>query len=192
MAAGSPDKVWTDAALSATASPLGSAIARLAQAQALREAELRHPSPGRPGSPGSSAPTQTPLGEPGTGGSAPGSRRRRAQWFSASPQSSAQMAGSGRPAIEPGREAGSSSPGTPEPKAALSQPEQENAAEAAALAAVHHSVDAAMDRAQTQLQASGGLRRLGSNEGQLLPCTTLTALLPQLQQYRSNYGRAEL
>ena len=180
----------TDAALPAAASPLGSAIARLAQAQALREAEPRRPPSGGPGSPGSSDPHQTPQGEPGTGGSARGSRRKRAQWFSASPRSSAQMAGAGRPADEPGQ-AGSSSTGTPGPKAALSQPEQEIAAEAAALAAVHQSVDAAMDRAQTQLQASGGLRRLGSDEGQLWPCTALTVLHPRLQQ-RKCCARAEL
>ena len=101
--------------------------------------------------------------------STPGSRRKRAQWFSASPRRSAQMAGAGGPA-DALRQAGSSSLGTPRPETALSQPELEVAAEAAALAAVHQSVDAAMDRAQTQLQASGGLRRLGSDEGQLLPC----------------------
>ena len=162
MAAGFSGETKTDAALSAAASPLGSAISRLAQAQALREAELRHPSPGKPGSPGSSTPIQPLQGEPDAGGSAPGSRRRRAQWFPASPHSSAQMAGSGRPAHVPTQEAGSNSPGTAGPEAALSQPEQEIAAEAAALAAVHQSVDAAMDRAQTQLQASGGLRRLES------------------------------
>ena len=173
----------TDAALSASASPLGSAISRLAQAQALREAELRHPPSGRPVSPGSSIPIQTPQGKAGTRGvSTPGSRRKRAQWFSASPCSSAQLAGAGRPADAPAQEAGSGSPGTPGPEAALSQPEQEIAAEAAALTAVHQSVDAAMDRAQTQLQESGGLRRLGGNEGQLLPCIGLTVLHPHLQQ----------
>ena len=176
VAAGSSGEMQTDAALSAAPSPLGSAIARLAQAQALREAELRHPSSGRPVSPGSSSiPIQTPQVQPDIRGGTPGSRRKRAQWFSASPHSSAQMAGAGVPADEAGQ-AGSSSPGTPGPKAALSPPEQEIAAETAALAAVHQSVDAAMDRAQTQLQASGGLRRLGSNEGQRLPCCQATAL----------------